>query len=134
VLTVIAVISKLIIIPLFKTWKLGKTLSYEQAATIIGNHFAEIKDKLLNTLQLNELSENSNKELVQAGIDQKIQSLKPIPFTGAIDLKKNRKYLPLALIPAGTLIILLFAAPNVIKESTSRLVNYNVTYKKTCTF
>ncbi len=77
VLTVIAVISKLIIIPLFKTWKLGKTLSYEQAATIIGNHFTEVKDKLLNTLQLNELSENSNNELVQAGIDQKIQNLKP---------------------------------------------------------
>lgn len=134
VFTVLAVIVRLIIIPLFKTWKLGKTLSYEQAATIIGNHFTEVKDKLLNTLQLNELSENNNNELVQAGIDQKIQNLKPIPFTGAIDFKKNRKYLPLALIPAGTLIILLFAAPNVINESTSRLVNYNVAYKKPAPF
>ena len=81
--------------PLLKIRKFGKIISHEQAARIIGKHFAEIQDKLLNTLQLKHL-ENSgeeNIELLKAGIDQKIIRLRPIPFLGAIDLSKNKKFL-----------------------------------------
>ena len=49
------VIGKLILIPFFKTYKLGKIISNEEAARIIGTHFSEIGDKLLNILQLNPL-------------------------------------------------------------------------------
>jgi hypothetical protein len=38
--------------PLLKLLKVGKTLTYEQAAKIVGDHFPEVKDKLLNLLQL----------------------------------------------------------------------------------
>src|SRR5687767_13714931 len=42
----------LIIRPLFGYWRLGKTISHEQAAQVIGQHFNNIEDKLLNILQL----------------------------------------------------------------------------------
>jgi hypothetical protein len=130
----IFVIARLIIIPLLKTKKLGTVISYHQAAEIIGHHFANVSDKLINTLQLHDLATNTSNELLLAGIDQKIQNLKPIPFTNAIDLNKNKKYLPLALVPLSILLFLILAAPNLIKESTSRLVHYNKTFVKPAPF
>src|SRR4051812_34219713 len=41
-----------VIIPLTKMNRLGKVIAHEQAAAIVGKHFPEISDKLLNILQL----------------------------------------------------------------------------------
>ncbi|MBX3105537.1 MAG: hypothetical protein BWX95_00911 [Bacteroidetes bacterium ADurb.Bin141] len=131
---VIAVLVRLVIIPLLKMMRLGKVISYQQASAIIGNHFAEVKDKLLNTLQLNEQLQHHDSELLRAGIEQKIKDLNPVPFSGAIDLSKNKKYLPYALLPLGVLVFILFAAPNIIKDGTTRLVHYNETYHKPAPF
>lgn len=38
--------------PLLGFWRLGKTISHEEAARVVGNHFSDIQDKLLNILQL----------------------------------------------------------------------------------
>ena len=37
---------------LFHYFRLGKTISHEEAARIIGDHFGDVKDKLLNVLNL----------------------------------------------------------------------------------
>jgi hypothetical protein len=129
-----SVIAVFILIPLLKMMRLGKVISYQQASQIIGNHFPEVKDKLLNTLQLNELASETHNELVHAGIEQKINELKPVPFVGAIDLRKNKKYLPYALLPLSVFLFVLFAAPNLIKESTSRIVHYNQSFEKPAPF
>lgn len=134
VLLIAFVLTKLIIIPAMKMMRLGKVISHEQASQIIGEHFPAVKDKLLNTLQLNELAKENNNELVIAGINQKINELQPIPFAGAIDLNKNKKYLPYALVPMAVFLFVLFAAPNLIKDSTNRLVHYNTAYEKPAPF
>ena len=130
------IIAKYIIIPLFKLYKIGKIISHEYAAKIIGNHFTEVKDKLINTLQLNKLiaDESVNIELVNASIDQKINELKPVPFSSAINLSGNRKYLKYALPPLLVLIIILVSAPSMITEPTSRLVKYNEHFEKALPF
>lgn len=38
--------------PLFRYFKLGDTITHEDAAKIIGDHFENVQDKLLNILQL----------------------------------------------------------------------------------
>ena len=50
--TSVFIFIKLIAIPLLKLNKIGKIISYNQAAAIIGNHFTNVQDKLLNVLQL----------------------------------------------------------------------------------
>ncbi|MFN5250114.1 MAG: hypothetical protein ACK5DE_03645, partial [Bacteroidota bacterium] len=45
-----------IVIPLRGLYKLGKVIGYHKAAEIIGNHFSTVQDKLLNLLQLEEMS------------------------------------------------------------------------------
>jgi hypothetical protein len=115
-----------IIRPLAKLFRMGKTLSYEEASRIVGNHFPEVKDKLLNTLQLHAHAASAGSEsLLAASIDQRTKELSPVPFSAAVNLGENRKYLKYALPPLAVLIILLFAAPSLITESTDRLIRFS---------
>ncbi len=121
---------------LFSYMRLGKIIDHEQASEIIGAHFPEVKDKLLNTLQLKKLSADnpSQRILIEASIDQRINSLKPIPFVSAIKISENRKYLRYALLPLTTVIIIAFAAPSILKDGTTRFIHHNTFYKKKAPF
>jgi len=125
-----------VVYPLSKLFKIGRRISNEQAAEIIGDHFTDIGDKLLNTLQLKELAGNqtTNLDLVNAGIDQKIADLKPVPFVKAVDFKSNRKYLKYALIPLFVVVILLLSSPKILTEPANRLVKHNTHFEKSFPF
>ncbi|HMO39799.1 MAG TPA: DUF4175 domain-containing protein [Saprospiraceae bacterium] len=113
-----------VFLPVLSYFRLGSVISHEQAAGIIGNHFADVKDKLLNVLQLrSQADKDANKELIMASVNQKTEEIKLVPFKSAINLSQNRKYLRYALPPLLLLLVLLFAAPSMIKESAFRLVN-----------
>lgn len=121
----IGIIIYYICIPLLKLSKLTKTLSKEEAANIIGNHFSEVEDKLLNVLQLHEQSDQKN-ALVEASIEQKMLQLKPINFNTAIDFSENKKYLKYSLIPIGFFLVLIFSGnSDIVKESTKRYIRYD---------
>ncbi len=116
-----------IILPLLAYFKLGKTISHEQASAIIGSHFIPVKDKLLNTLQLKKLADLNpeQRSLINASIDQKIAELRPVPFSSAIHIRENRRYIKYALIPVAVIIFVFFSAPSILSESTERLLKHN---------
>jgi hypothetical protein len=125
----------LIIIPLAKTARLGKVISYQQAAGIIGTHFPEISDKLLNILQLKQQADpHASLALIQASIEQKTSQISVVPFSQAINLSKNKKYLPflLPLILIGGFIFI--AAPNVFRDASERLLQPTKTFEKPAPF
>lgn len=129
------IVFKLILIPVFKLFRIGKVISHEQAATIIGKHFSDVEDKLLNTLQLKVLSESMHDSaLIKASIDQRIAGLNPVPFSNAIDLRGNRKYLKYAIPPVLVIIVFLLAAPNVITEPTTRIIKHSDHFEKKAPF
>ncbi len=125
-----------VIIPLLKLFSFGKTISREQASTIIGEFFPEISDRLINTLQLSSLltSKGASYELVKASIEQRSKSISSIPFVNGIDLKKNYKYFkwifPLLLV---TFLLALFF-PAIFTQSTKRVVNYDKEFKMDAPF
>jgi hypothetical protein len=119
------VLFRYIAIPLTGLFRIGKVISYTQASEIIGNHFSEVKDKLLNVLQLQMDMDSVSRELIEASINQKTAELKPLPFTSAINLKANYKYARYAALPLLAFVAVLFLAPSIIKESSNRLVHYN---------
>ena len=80
-----------ILIPIVKIIGLKKGITEIQASGIIGNHFPEVNDKLLNMLQLHNIEQYS--ELIEASIEQKSKELQPIPFRHAIDFAKNKKFI-----------------------------------------
>ncbi|MBN8565189.1 MAG: hypothetical protein J0M25_00445 [Flavobacteriales bacterium] len=117
-------LSRFILFPIFKLFKLQKGIDYKQASQIIGSHFSEVNDKLINFLQLAE--NNQPSELLIASIEQKGKSLQPIPFSNAINLKKNTKYLPWAIIPLLFLaFFMLTGNSDIIADSMNRVVRYN---------
>lgn len=131
----LAVLGVYIAIPLLKLNKIGKIISYDQAATIIGSHFTNVQDKLLNVLQLqNNKVLGGSDDLLVAGINQKINELKPVPFVSAIDLSDNKKYLKytLPVIFLFTCIYLIW--PQIINKSTTRLFHYQTYYEKEMPF
>jgi hypothetical protein len=123
----VALFAAYIVFPLTQILGLKNGISEVEASKIIGNHFPEIKDKLLNMLQLKESNQNS--ELIEASIEQKSKALQPIPFNVAVDLTKNKKYIKYALIPFVIwLLVFITGNSSIFSDSFSRVVHYNKVY------
>ena len=120
--------------PVLQLLKYGKHISHEQAAKIIGNFFPDVKDKLINVLQLNALNEKENSPLVIAGLNQKIEEITPVKFTTAIDFGSNKKYLPYAIPPLLIFLFLLVYSPSFITKSAERIVKYSKYFKPEAPF
>ncbi len=119
--------------PIWKLFTLDRHLSDQEAAGQIGRYFPQIKDKLLNTIQLHDLSVSEN-ALISASISQKSQEVSKIPFVDAVNFKENRKYLKFLGAPLIVVLIILLAAPQLFTESTPRLINFNKTYAPVAPF
>lgn len=122
--------------PLLKLYRIGSRLSHEMAADVIGRHFSEVKDTLLNTLQLKKLSLESpdNYELILAGINKKSEKLINVPFRSAVNYSSNKKYLYYALPSLLIISILLIFSPKLLIEPGSRLLNHSVAFEKPLPF
>lgn len=121
----IIILAKYIIYPLLQLFKIGNRINHDQAAKIVGKHFPEVDDKLLNVLQLHRESEGGS-ELIIASINQKSKALEPVPFSKAIDFGQNKKYLRYLLAPAVVVVLLLLTGQgNVLKQGSQQVINYN---------
>lgn len=118
---------KYILIPVFKLVGLSKGISLAEASKIIGKHFKEIDDKLLNMLQLQK--DGGESELVLASIDQKAANLQPIPFQKAIAFAANKKYLKYLAIPLVLWLFTLIGGEKMrLGDSYKRVVNHQQAY------
>ena len=124
---------KFIAIPLAKLFGLKRGISLTDASSIIGKHFPEVDDKLLNVLQLNKNKNQS--ELLLASIEQKSANLQPIPFKKAVNFKGNIKYLKYLSIPLFIWLFTSLTGNNFIfNESLDRVVNYKTAYEPPAPF
>jgi len=122
-----ALLIRYIFIPILKLFGIAKGISLNEASKIIGVHFKEIDDKLLNMLQLHE--ENAQSELVLASIDQKAANLQPIPFQKAIQFSGNKKYLKYLAIPLLIWLFTLIGGEKMqLSASYKRVVNHQQAY------
>ncbi len=125
---------KYILIPLLNLFRLGNTLTHKQAACIIGDHFSEINDTLLNILQLEEIGDTKN-ALINASIKQKTDSIKPISFNKAINLFDNKKYLKWILFPCIIIFIFMISGKEyILTESSARIINHNTFFEPKAPF
>jgi len=135
VLVEIGLIIKFIAIPTLKLFKLQKGIPYKTASKIIGTHFPEVGDKLLNVLQLKAESSNSNSELLLASIEQKSLELNPIPFKLAVNFNTNLKYLKYACVPVFILLLSFFTGHfSSFSDSYKRVVDYKTAYEPPAPF
>jgi len=133
ILVEVFLLIRFIAIPVFKLIGLQKGISFEESSKIIGSHFTEVQDKLLNILQLKESANES--DLILASINQKSRELAPIPFLKAIDFKQNKKYLKYTIIPVLIWVISLYTGTNAaLTQSLERVVNYRTAYNAPAPF
>ena len=130
------------LIPLVNLIRFRKKMSVEQASVLIGKFFPEIKDKLLNTIQLSNQMEASkvgpstgsgisdDNALLAATIEQRSARLSPIHFTDAVDLRGNFKYLGIFFGTLLILIALMVFLPSFAVQPTQRIVNYEQHFEK----
>lgn len=129
------------LIPLVNLIRFRKKMSVEQASVLIGKFFPEIKDKLLNTIQLSNQLESLNtvgpstssgteNDLLSATIEQRTSRLSPIHFSDAVDLRGNLKYLGIFFGLLLLLILLMVFLPSFAVEPTLRIVNYEQNFEK----
>ncbi|THD69315.1 hypothetical protein E7Z59_03020 [Robertkochia marina] len=118
---------RFVITPLLYLFKIKQGLTEKTASKLIGKHFKEVDDKLLNLLQLAQQPEKS--ELLLAGIEKRSRELSHIPFNKAINFSTNTKYLKFLSIPL-ILILLVWLSGKALsfKDSYKRMVDYTTVY------
>jgi len=98
-------------------------ISDENAARNIGTFFPDIKDKLLNIIQLSR-SEQRGNYLLTASIDQKSGEIGRFNFTDAIDLKENFQYVRWLAAPLIILLLLMLFNRSFITQPAQRIIQY----------
>ena len=125
----LGVVFSLVLSPLLKLLQLGKIISHKEASEIIGVHFPEIQDKLLNTLQLQEQTHADSSDLLLASIEKRTEELRPIPFANAIDFRANLIYLKYASLPVLVVVGVLFWSPGAIKGPAERIIQHRSAFE-----
>ncbi len=122
-----------VIKPLLYLFHFNEPLTYEKAAQEIGKFFPEIGDRLLNTLQLSQVSDKDN-ALLQASISQKTSELRFVKFADAIKINENKKYLKYAIPPLVLILLIAAVSPKFFKNSTERIVYFQKDFAEEAPF
>ncbi|MHC2991325.1 hypothetical protein OB13_06905 [Pontibacter sp. HJ8] len=123
---VVYVLIRWILLPLSALANLRKLLTDEQAASRVGNFYPEIKDKLLNAIQLKDLDRTN--ELIAASIEQRSSQLVHYPFTEAVTYKENKPLLKYIALPAVIMLLITLLYPTIFVQGTERIINYKKHY------
>lgn len=122
-----------LIIPAMKIAGLGKQLTNEEIAKIIGDHFEQIDDKLLNLFELQKQMERGDYvsyDLLSAAIDSKIDSFKAYSFVQAIPVQKTKRFALWMLLPVAIFLLLFSIKKELFTEPAKRIVHYSEVYEK----
>ncbi len=118
---------RFIFVPILYMLRIKRGITGKEASRLIGKHFPNVADKLLNLLDLAD--DENQSELLLASIEQRSRVLKPIPFTQAIDYRENFKYLKYFIIPLILFgIIYLSGNWGSFFDTYTRVVNYDLAY------
>ena len=118
---------RFILIPLFKLFGIRKGITDTEASKIIGKHFKEVDDKLLNILQLS--NNRSDTDLLEASIEQKSKELNSISFKSAVNFNKNRVYLKYLVLPFLIWFLIWITGNNsLLTQSLNRVVHHKTAF------
>lgn len=131
----VLIILQFIGIPILKLVHILKPIDLKSTTILIQKHFSEIKDKLLNIIELSDFDGNQySNDIVLASIDQKINELKIFNFNDAIQFKNIRIVGIYFIVSILVSIGILLGNKNVFIDSTNRLIHYNTVFVKPAPF
>ncbi|HEX6227574.1 MAG TPA: DUF4175 family protein [Chryseolinea sp.] len=113
-------------------WLINRGLNEEQSAKVIGTYLPNVKDGLLNLIQLAASGKDS--ALTYASIDQRSKEFDPVPFEDFINIHENKKYIKFLLVPLVIIIAILFVNSGILTQSTDRIVHFTRKYSPKAPF
>ncbi|WP_347159885.1 DUF4175 family protein [Pontibacter chitinilyticus] len=126
VAVVVYVFFRWIVLPVSALAKLKKVLTDEQAAQRVGSHYPDIRDKLLNAIQLRNLDHTN--DLIAASIAQRTGQLVNFRFTDAVTYRDNTPLLKYVALPALIAILIAIIYPTIFVQGTERIIHYKTHY------
>ena len=112
--------------------KLTRSENIKRYARKIGGSYPDIKDNLLNAIQLYDYTTKNDhifsNDLAAETISQVNEKAKPLDFKSIITFKKNTSLLIFFVSALSIFTILMFAFPNTFLAAANRIVNYNFTF------
>ncbi|OKL40824.1 DUF4175 family protein [Pontibacter flavimaris] len=126
VAVVVYVFVRWIALPTAALARLRRVLSDEQAAQQVGAYFPEIRDKLLNAIQLQQ--QDRSNELIRASIAQRSQQLLSFKFKEAVSYRENRPLLKYIALPALIAFLIMLVYPAIFVQGTERIIHYKTHY------
>lgn len=126
------ILFEFVLINALKLFKITKHLSNIQAAKLISDSFTEIKDQLLNILELHE--KGTDNVLVQAAISKKISNIKFFDFSSAIKFKSILNYFKYFGFPLLILFFVLVYNKSILSIGNKKFLDYNVYYHPVAPF
>ncbi|RIV44637.1 hypothetical protein [Flagellimonas pelagia] len=133
VLVELFLLYRFIVVPLLYLFRIRGGITNREASVLIGKHFPNVDDKLLNLLELSDSNEKT--DLLLASIEQRARGLKPIPFAQAVDFKQSYSYAKYVVIPV-VLLAFIWISGNIVSffNSHERVLHYNLAYEKPAPF
>ncbi|WP_421813301.1 hypothetical protein [Flagellimonas sp.] len=124
---------RFIFVPLLYLFKIRAGIDNRAASQLIGKHFPNVDDKLLNLLELSENQEKS--DLLMASIEQRASNLGPVPFAEAINFKDSYRYAKYILIPV-VLFAFIWITGDIVSffNSHQRVMHYDMAYERPAPF
>ncbi|MDD3819701.1 MAG: hypothetical protein PHG41_07710, partial [Actinomycetota bacterium] len=124
-----------VIIPFLKLLHIVRPVDIKESSGFIQNHFADIKDKLLNIIELSEINEPAYSiDILKASIDQKIRDISVFDFRNAVQFKNLKIVIFYFLISILVSVSLFFANSSFYTEPVKRIVHYREEFIKPAPF
>ncbi len=124
-----------ILVPVLKLFHVIKPMDLRRSSVMIHRHFGDIKDKLLNVIELSSISDSQySPEILHASIDQKISQLDLFNFKDAVQFKQLKMvlvYFSISLIVTTTVF---FIDRSVFTTATNRIIHFNQEFVKPAPF
>lgn len=121
-----------VLIPFLRYVNIFKSIDFKSSNRLIVEHFPDIKDQLLNIIELQNSSsiDSYSNELLIASIDQKIESIKHFDFSDAVMLNKRLKRFILIVFVFLLFLFSVIFIPSISKGPATRLVYFNKSFFK----
>ncbi len=114
--------------------KIPSTKEINKGAQEIGNYFPDLKDSLLNSIQiLSDDSSNDSKSLTDAAFNNVYKKVEKVNFQEVVDYSRVRSYLKYFLLICATMLSFNILDHN-ISNATFRLLNFNSEFAKPAEF
>ncbi len=120
-----------VVVPSLKLLHILKPIDTKSASIIIQRNFPDIKDKLLNIIELNNIhNPQYSNEILLASIDQKINELKFFDFRDAVQFRRIRYVLLYFCISIVCSTVIFISNKSIFTGPAKRILYYNTEFVK----